>query len=67
MKIRLNPEAVTQLTWIMDHMDYTNPTHLIQVMLSSTYNKLNKPKHTSPNREDRNKHGSQTSKTVRNM
>lgn len=64
MKIRLNPEAVTQLTWIMDRMDYTNPTHLIQVMLSSTYNKLNKPKHKSPTGEDRNKHGNQSSKSM---
>lgn len=67
MKIRLNDEAVSQLTWIMNHMEYTNPTHMIQVMLSSTYNKLNKSKHTSPTSEDRNKHGNQSSKTVRNM
>ena len=64
MKIRLNDEAVKQLTWIMDRMDYSNPTHLIQVMLSSTYNKLNKPKHTSPISEDRNKHGNQSSKRM---
>ena len=64
MKIRLNPEAVNQLTWIMDRMEYTNPTHLIQVMLSSTYNKLNQNtnKHTSPARED--KHGNQSSKRM---
>jgi len=66
MKIRLNTEAVAQLTWIMDHMEYTNVTHLVQVMISSTYNKLNKRKHTSPAREDRNKHG-QSSKSMQSM
>lgn len=62
MKIRLNDEAVSQLAWIMDHMEYTNVTHLVQVMISSTYNKLNKPKHTSPTREDRNKYGQSSKK-----
>lgn len=64
MKVRLNPEAVDQLTSIMDRMGYTNVTHCVQVMISSTYNNLYK-KHKSPNGEDNN-HG-KTSKTVRNM
>ncbi|VVM65029.1 hypothetical protein PS645_01474 [Pseudomonas fluorescens] len=64
MKIRLNPEAVEQLTSIMDRMGYTSPTHVMQVMISSTYNKLikNANKHTSPIRED--KHGNQSSKRM---
>lgn len=67
MKIRLNPVAVNQLTSIMEKMDYVNPTHCMQVMISSTYNKLNQNanKHTSPVREDRHDH--QSSKKVRNM
>lgn len=67
MKIRLNTEAADQLNSIMERMGYTNITHCVQVMISSTYNKLNKPRHISPTSEERNKHGNQTSKTVRNM
>ncbi|MNC08467.1 hypothetical protein D3C75_560550 [compost metagenome] len=64
MKIRLNPECVEQLTWIMERMGYTNPTHLVQVMISSTYNKLNKNvnTHKSPTSEDT--HGNQSSKRM---
>lgn len=64
MKVRLNPEAVDQLTSIMERMGYTNVTHCVQVMISSTYNNLYK-KHKSPSGEDNN-HG-KTSKTLRNM
>ncbi|MDF9777390.1 hypothetical protein OKW11_004347 [Pseudomonas baetica] len=64
MKIRLNPEAVSQLTSIMDKAGYTNPTHTVQVMISTIFNNLNKPKHTSPTREDRNTHGNQSSKSM---
>lgn len=66
MKIRLNPEAVEQLIAIMDKTGYVNPTHTMQVMISSTFNKLiknaNNPKSLS---EDI--HGNQSSKTVRNV
>lgn len=64
MKLRLNPEAVEQLTWIMEKVGHTSPTHSVQVMISTIYNNLHKTKYKSP-RED--KHGNQSSKTVRNM
>lgn len=61
MKIRLNPEAVDQLTSIMERTGYTNTTHTIQCMISTIYNNLNKQKHKSPTSED--KHG-QSSKRM---
>jgi hypothetical protein len=65
MKIRLNEGAVDQLTSIMSRTGYTNPTHCVQVMLSTIYNNLNKQKHKSPTSEDSN--GNQSSKSVHNL
>lgn len=61
MKIRLNDEAVNQLTSIMERTGYTNTTHTIQCMISTIYNNLNK-KHKSPTSED--SHGNQSSKRM---
>lgn len=62
MKIRLNDEAVKQLTSIMDKTGYTNPTHTVQVMLSTIYKNLYKTKYKSPVSEDSN--GNQSSKSM---
>ncbi|MOA69793.1 hypothetical protein D3C78_1981810 [compost metagenome] len=62
MKIRLNDEAVSQLTSIMERTGYTNTTHTIQCMISTIYNNLNKQKHKSPASED--SHGNQSSKRM---
>ncbi|MDR6581638.1 hypothetical protein J2X88_006559 [Pseudomonas extremaustralis] len=61
MKLRLNDEAVNQLTSIMDKTGYTNPTHTVQVMISTIYNNLFKTKYKSP-RED--SYGNQSSKSM---
>ena len=62
MKLRLNDEAVNQLTSIMDKTGYTNPTHTVQVMISTIYNKLHQTKYKSPVSEDSN--GNQSSKRM---
>ena len=66
MKIRLNPDRVEQLVWIMGKTGHTNPTHCIQVMISTIYNNLNKNvnRHKSPSEDT---HGNQSSKTMHNM
>lgn len=40
MKVFLNPESVRQLEALMVRTGYTNPTHCINVMLSSVTNNL---------------------------
>jgi len=70
VKIRLNPEAVEQLIAIMDKTGYVNPTHTMQVMISSTFNKLIKNANknvNNPKSLSEDIHGNQSSKTVRNM
>ncbi|MNP80679.1 hypothetical protein D3C76_1788480 [compost metagenome] len=58
----------------MDKTGYVNPTHTVQVMISSTFNKLikNASKNASKNANNPKSlsediHGNQSSKTVRNM
>lgn len=48
MRIRLNDESVAQLSALMDRLGHTNPTHTIQVMISTITNNLNKSKKHSP-------------------
>lgn len=63
MRIRLNDESVAQLSALMDRLGHTNPTHTIQVMISTITNNLDKQKHKhrSPSED---KHHDQPSKKM---
>jgi hypothetical protein len=64
MRIRLNDEAVTQLSALMDRLGHTNPTHTLQVLISTVTNNLNKSKKHSPSED---KHHGQPSKKMQSM
>lgn len=61
MRIRLNDESATQLSALMDRLGHTNPTHTLQVLISTVTNNLNKKKHRSPSED---KHHDQPSKKM---
>ena len=65
MKLRLNPERVEQLVWIMEKTGHTNPTHCIQVMISTIYNNLNKnANRNKPKSPSEDTHGNQSSTSM---
>ncbi len=62
MRIRLNEKSLSELDAIMSQLNVSNPTHCLQVIISTFYKSFN---FESPHREDL--YGNSTSKEMHPM